>query len=87
MDLSDYDAGELVMSVTLRRNFIEYDINDKDSAKDITCTIKNVLYPEAVKTIGSCQTSGSIDISDLQKGFYVVVFSNGKKSYSTKIIK
>lgn len=87
VDLSDYDAGELVMSVTLRRNFIEYDINDKDSAKDITCTIKNVLYPEAVKTIGSCQTSGSIDISDLQKGFYVVVFSNGKKSYSTKIIK
>ena len=87
IDLSDFDTNALDMTVSFHGGKIEYNIFEKDMNSKAICTVKNLLSSETSFTRKVDNENGTIDISDLPRGLYLVTFTNGEKRFSTKIVK
>ena len=87
IDLSDFDTNALDMTVSFHGGKIEYNIFEKDMNSKAICTVKNLLSSETSFTRKVDNENGTIDISDLPRGLYLVTFTSGEKRFSTKIVK
>jgi hypothetical protein len=75
------------MTVSFHGGKIEYNIFEKDMNSKAICTVKNLLSSETSFTRKVDNENGTIDISDLPRGLYLVTFTSGEKRFSTKIVK